>query len=379
MGVIWVPWLADAARTTGYRVVEVPGWRSRGHGGMRLVEGVVGHHTGTPVRAGQSDYPSLNVVTNGRSDLAGPLCNLGIGRDGTIYVVAAGTAYHAGASAWAGFTDLNDEFLGIEAESDGSGRWSAAQLDCYPKLVGALLRYMNRGVGRYAGHRDVALPKGRKVDPTGIDTAWMQQRAQAFINGATTEDDVLTNEQDNRLKALEQITRSILKELTGDPEGDPTIGPDMRSPIPGTTPGWDTPFGKRTLLDIVRKTPDVVFAPIALPEGASGRINFPLESGDKSLFIDEQWVAFSVAWAEDEPGPDVDYVVAITRELDANGNPVYYSEAAEGYSLEGKLANNERGWWRIPKGAIGFSIQFSDAPAGAAPGGYVLSKRKVQS
>jgi len=173
---LYVPWLVDAARSSGYPVVEVPGWQTRGHGGMRVVEGVVGHHTATSDSA-PGDYPSLDLVTNGRADLAGPLCNLGLGRSGTVYVVAAGCAYHAGASRWLGFLDVNDEFLGIEAESAGTGGWTDAQLDAYPKLVAALLRYMSRGLERYAGHKDVCLPVGRKIDPVGIDTAWLRERA----------------------------------------------------------------------------------------------------------------------------------------------------------------------------------------------------------
>src|SRR3569833_4027510 len=173
---VYVPWLVDAARSTGYPVVEVPGWQTRGHGGMRVVEGVVGHHTATADSA-PGDYPSLDIVTHGRADLAGPLCNLGLGRSGTVYVVAAGCAYHAGASRWLGFLDVNDEFLGIEAESAGAGGWTPAQLDAYPKLVAALLRYMSRGVERYAGHKDVCIPVGRKIDPVGIDTAWLRERA----------------------------------------------------------------------------------------------------------------------------------------------------------------------------------------------------------
>ncbi|MEV6877025.1 N-acetylmuramoyl-L-alanine amidase [Amycolatopsis sp. NPDC051128] len=173
---MYVPWLVDAARSTGYPVVEVAGWQTRGHGGMRVVEGVVGHHTATAESA-PGDYPSLGIVIDGRADLAGPLCNLGLGRGGTIYVVAAGCAYHAGASRWLGYLDVNDEFLGIEAESAGTGFWTAAQLDAYPKLVAALLRYMSRGVDRYAGHKDVCVPAGRKIDPVGIDTAWLRARA----------------------------------------------------------------------------------------------------------------------------------------------------------------------------------------------------------
>lgn len=159
---IFIPWLADAARLPGYPVVEVAGWRTRGHGGMRVVEGVVAHHTAGP---STGNYPSLNVVTYGRTGLAGPLSQLGLGRDGTVYVIAAGLSYHAGASAWAGFTDLNDEFIGIEAESTGThDDWTVAQRDCYPRLIASLLYYMKRSASRSADHKEVALPLGRKPD-----------------------------------------------------------------------------------------------------------------------------------------------------------------------------------------------------------------------
>lgn len=184
-GALWVPWLPDAARSMGLPVVLVPGWASRGHGGMRVVEGVVGHHTATPDTA-KGDYPSQNIVTNGRVGLSGPLCNLGLGRSGTVYVVAAGCAYHAGASRWIGFTDLNDEFLGIEAEDNGDGHWTAAMLDAYPRLVAGLLRYMRRGVDRYISHRGCAVPAGRKPDPAGIADDWMRLRAGALLAGGST-------------------------------------------------------------------------------------------------------------------------------------------------------------------------------------------------
>lgn len=176
MGNLYPAWLADAARSTGFPVTEVTGWQSRGHGGMRVVEGVVGHHTGTSAKAA-GDYPSLNIVTKGRSDLAGPLCNYGLGRSGRIYVVAAGCAWHAGASAHAGFRDLNDEFIGIEAESAGAGDWTAQQRAAYPRLVAAVLRYIRRDVDRYVSHRTCALPAGRKPDPTGLADDWMRGAA----------------------------------------------------------------------------------------------------------------------------------------------------------------------------------------------------------
>lgn len=171
---VWVPWLADAARLTGYPVIETPRWRARGHRSMRVVEGVVGHHTANP-QAG--DYPSLRIVRDGRSDLRGPLAQFGLGRSGSIYVIAAGESWHAGASNWAGFTDLGDEFLGIEAESVGTrDDWTPEQRDCYPRLVAALLYYMRRGSDRFGFHKEVCRPRGRKIDAAYWDGNQMRER-----------------------------------------------------------------------------------------------------------------------------------------------------------------------------------------------------------
>jgi hypothetical protein len=208
MGNVWCHWLVDAARMavagTGLSVIVQPGWESRGHGGLRLVEVVVGHHTATP-ESSPGDYPSLHVVTNGRSDLPGPLANLGLGRSGNVYVIAAGLAYHAGASAYAGYYDLNDESLGIEAEDSGDGVWTDAQLFMYPRLVGALLHYMRRGADRYCSHRTCATPAGRKPDPAGISDGWMHSQ----ITIPPQEDDMDAT-QDQRLKNVETWLASFL-------------------------------------------------------------------------------------------------------------------------------------------------------------------------
>ena len=170
---VYIPWLVDAAKLTGYPVVEVNGWRGRGHGGMRALEGVVCHHTAGPKTG---NMPSLGVITNGRAGLAGPLANYGLARDGTAFVVAAGCAWHAGASAWAGFYDLNDEFLGIEAEDDGDGIWTAEQNDSYPRLVASILYYCHRGAERATAHKECCVPHGRKPDPAGINMSDFRNR-----------------------------------------------------------------------------------------------------------------------------------------------------------------------------------------------------------
>lgn len=179
MAGIYIPWLADAARLTGYPVLELPGWRTAGHTGFRAVECVTGHHTAD---GPTGDYPSLNIVRNGRVGLAGPLSNLGLGRSGMIPVIAAGVCYHAGASRWAGFNDLNDESIGIEAESVGTrDDWTPAQRDCYPRLVAALLFYMRRDASRFGGHKEVCLPPGRKIDPNFWDLPWMRKRIEWLL------------------------------------------------------------------------------------------------------------------------------------------------------------------------------------------------------
>lgn len=180
---IYVPWLVDAAKLTGYPVVEVGGWRNRGHGGMRVIEGVVGHHTANPQ---SGEYPSLRIVRDGRGDLAGPLAQFGLGRSGTIYVIAAGLSWHAGASRWAGFTDLGDEFLGIEAESSGvEDDWTDAQRDCYPRLVASLLFYMRRDASRFGFHKEVCRPLGRKIDAAFWNGKEMRDRVAWLLQDPT--------------------------------------------------------------------------------------------------------------------------------------------------------------------------------------------------
>lgn len=176
-------WLLDACALTGYPVIAESNWMTAGHGNFTSLEGVIGHHT-----AGRAtlEYPSRRVVRDGRSDLPGPLANLGLGRSGTIYVVAAGVAWHAGVSDWAGFVNLNKTFLGIEAEDDGTGSWTKEQLDCYPRLVAALLHYMKKDGSRYASHRSVANPFGRKPDPAKISDEWMRAKVDPLLLAPVT-------------------------------------------------------------------------------------------------------------------------------------------------------------------------------------------------
>lgn len=228
---IWVPWLGDAARLTGYPVVEVAGWRTRGHGPMRTVEGVVAHHT-----AGRAtgDFPSLATVRDGRPNLVGPLSNLGLGRTGTIFVVAAGCCWHAGASAWAGFQDLNDEFLGIEAESVGTrDDWTPQQRECYPRLVAALLYYMRRDAGRFAGHLEAALPKGRKVDPAYWDLPGLRSRVAWLLGDPAGRIPLNSPPEEDIMASLDDLRRVLREEVMD--ETIPKQGSNQAGKLTGNT------------------------------------------------------------------------------------------------------------------------------------------------
>ncbi len=207
-----MPYLANLAaivRDSGLTVVECPGWATRGHNPFPgRVEVIVGHHSGTPAHA-PGDYPSLRIVRDGRSDLPGPLSQLGLGRSGTVYVIAAGVAWHAGKSEHAGFADLNQRSIGIEAEHPGAGPWPDVQLDAYPRLVAALCAGYGLDPDRYVSHRDCALPAGRKPDPAGITDAWMRATVRSLLDregdtDMTPDERKMLTEVHNRICRLEK-------------------------------------------------------------------------------------------------------------------------------------------------------------------------------
>jgi peptidoglycan hydrolase-like protein with peptidoglycan-binding domain len=175
-------WLPAVLEIEGLKIAEVPGWQNRGRAEMGSVLGTMIHHTAGP-RPG--NMPSLDTLVNGRSDLPGPLANLGLGRDGTWYVIAAGRANHAGAGRWRGEVNGNSNFIGIEAENTGGPDdqpWPEVQTRCLVHGVAALLRHAGRGAEWCAGHKEYALPAGRKIDPR-FDMAMLRGQIADVLSG----------------------------------------------------------------------------------------------------------------------------------------------------------------------------------------------------
>jgi N-acetyl-anhydromuramyl-L-alanine amidase AmpD len=177
-------WLADVLRAEGCRVKEEDGWkqRQRPTGGELRPVGIINHHS-----AGRAD---LGTVIKGRppSDphpLPGPLANLYVAKDGTVHVVAAGTANHAGAGAREVFDrakrdqaprgdakalGLEDQeaigsssWVGIEVENLGNGKdpYPNVQIQALVLANAAICRHQKWTAARCVHHREWTR---RKID-----------------------------------------------------------------------------------------------------------------------------------------------------------------------------------------------------------------------
>ncbi|QJW90582.1 N-acetylmuramoyl-L-alanine amidase [Spirosoma taeanense] len=176
-------WLPSVLNDAGLKVALVDGWETRGRGDVGTIFGVICHHT-AGVNTG--NMPSLKTLINGRSDLPGPLAQLGLGRDGTYYVIAAGRCNHAGVGSFRGLSNGNKNFIGIEAENTGLGSdfpWPDIQMDAYHRGVAAILKHLGRGAGNCCAHKEYALPAGRKNDPLFNMNSFRSRVAELLNDG----------------------------------------------------------------------------------------------------------------------------------------------------------------------------------------------------
>lgn len=179
----WLPSVLDAA---GLQVALHEGWENRGRGDVGPIQGVICHHTAV---AATGNMPTLKSLVHGRAAgpgitaLPGPLAQLGLGRDGTFYVLAAGRCNHAGEGQWQGFTNGNMNFIGIEAENDGVGEaWPDVQMEAYWRGVAAILMHEGLDANRCAGHKEYA--PHRKPDPSFDMQAFRQRVAEVMAGTA---------------------------------------------------------------------------------------------------------------------------------------------------------------------------------------------------
>jgi hypothetical protein len=170
-------------RSWGLSVQEADGWRSRGRPYAFNPRAVIAHHTASGRDSG--NFASRGIVTTGRSDLPGPLCQFLLGRDGTVLIIAGGYANHAGyGGPRAGIPEDqgNSYTYGIEAENNGIGEpWSDRQLQAYYRLCAALLDWMHiYDVSKVFAHKEWA--PGRKIDPAGLGMDNFRDQVRKALN-----------------------------------------------------------------------------------------------------------------------------------------------------------------------------------------------------
>lgn len=164
-----------------FPVVEtVKGWETRGNPSFAPAATVC-HWTAGPRRTKRR--ASLNIVTHGRSDLPGPLCNVYLDRDGIPVIVAAGRANHAGRPDGGSLRGLrgNSSTYGIEAEAGGDGDWTPAQEMAYPRLVRAMNDGLDRDASWAFGHNEWA--PTRKIDIRDWTMNDMRRQVAALTQG----------------------------------------------------------------------------------------------------------------------------------------------------------------------------------------------------
>lgn len=171
-------WLAAVLRRAGLHVIEMDGWQTRETRAGFDPRGIVWHHTATPRSA--SDLAVRRLLRDGRPDLKGPLCQLGLERDGTYVVVAAGRANHAGYG-----TPWGNDSIGIEAYNNGRGEpWPQVQMDAYDVGTAALLTALGLDASRVKAHREV--DPTRKIDPLNVDMGAARRRIAVLLNTQPT-------------------------------------------------------------------------------------------------------------------------------------------------------------------------------------------------
>lgn len=146
--------LHDHGLTVGY----CPGWETRGSSSFNP-RGHVVHHD-----AGNNWTTPPGILIAGRSDLPGPLCNFALGRDGKVWMVAAGRANHAGTGSWRGLVG-NSFVWGTEANNRGTGEmWPDVQIDAYVRLCAATCEFSGFSAEMVCRHAEWTT---RKIDPAG--------------------------------------------------------------------------------------------------------------------------------------------------------------------------------------------------------------------
>lgn len=126
------------------------------------LELIVLHHTGS-----LNIDSTISWFKNPKSKVS---AHYVVGRDGTIVqmVKLEHKAWHAGDSTWSDKPNVNVYSVGVEIVGDGKAEFTDEQYEAVAKLCKRLITKYDT-IKDIVGHKDIALPKGRKTDPAPWD------------------------------------------------------------------------------------------------------------------------------------------------------------------------------------------------------------------
>lgn len=114
-------------------------------------------------------YTAMESCAAARARLCDPEAEVSahwlISRHGTTEALVdeAQRAWHAGAGAWAGVSDVNSQSIGIELDNRGTHPFSAPQMSALEDLLAGIMARWSIPPHRVIGHSDMA--PDRKSDP----------------------------------------------------------------------------------------------------------------------------------------------------------------------------------------------------------------------
>lgn len=142
------------------KVISAPSPNYDSRGGVDI-DTIVLHHT-----ASNSSASDLQAMRDPDFDVSAHFL---VDRDGKIYQLVDENkrAWHAGKAQLHGVrTDVNSRSIGIEIVNNGKGqKFTEEQYSALDALVPYLAAKFKVPARNIVGHKDVAIPKGRKSDP----------------------------------------------------------------------------------------------------------------------------------------------------------------------------------------------------------------------
>lgn len=193
--------LPDVLRAFGVKVKTLDGWLNRGHGDFGAIQGIIIHHIGSDRYDpwGIARHPSLGLCSQ-----------IHLSREGVATLCGVGIAYHAGKGSYPGWptNDANRVSIGIEAESNGTSPWPAAELDAYYRICAAILWFLGKRAttNTLLTHKEYSFAAQGKWDPGGIDASHFRKKVNEYIDNPPFKKVVLVPSEKTQSQAQKAAT-----------------------------------------------------------------------------------------------------------------------------------------------------------------------------